>query len=191
MKEKAGRSIRASCFLAYGLLTPQTQSGLNAFRSVTDIQVSPHSLPALTLGRNTVRFWHQSPEAVKVRVTHRWREIHDRRPPGGVEAAVSPPDSGEVASLSPIVKWLPAVHPDKDFTVVDYQVMVSLRPDCRWPLSPTLHQNVGSSKTEWQVPSSFLNPGTDYYWKARARDNKGTVGAWSRVLRFRTSDSAK
>lgn len=170
---------------------PPTQSGIDAFRSETDIQVSPHSLPALTRGRNTVRFWHQSQEAVKVRITHRWREIYNKWPPGKVESAVSPGDGREVSTLTPTLTWLPAAHPDNNCTVVDYQVMVSLRPECRWPLSPTLHQNMGSAKTEWQVPASFLNPGTDYYWKVRARDNNGNTGQWSPVFRFRTSDSAR
>jgi hypothetical protein len=50
---------------------------------------------------------------------------------------------------------------------------------------------MGSDKTAWQLPATFLNPGTKYYWKVRARDSNGTIGKWSPVFRFRTSDSAK
>ena len=167
---------------------PPTQSGVDAFRSETDLQVSPHSLPALSLGRNTVRFRHDSPHPVKVRITHRWREIHDRKLPGSVERAIRAGDGGEVRSLAPVLEWS---APGEGEPAVDYQVMVSLRPDCRWPLATTLHQSVGSALTEWRVPESFLNPGTAYYWKVRARSARGDIGEWGRVFSFRTSADAR
>jgi hypothetical protein len=165
-----------------------TQTGVDAFRSETDLQVSPHSLPALSLGKNIVRLWHESPQSAKVRVTHRWKEIHDRQPPGKVLTAIEPVDRQEVQTMTPVLKWSP---PDDGDPATDYQVMVSLRPDCRWPLSTTLHQNVGSSNTEWKIPDSFLNPGTAYYWKVRARSNRGDIGEWGRVFSFKTSHDAK
>ncbi len=168
--------------------TPPTQSGVDAFRSVTDLQVAPESLPALALGKNTIRFWHHSPGAGKVRITHRWREDHGLRPPARVDTAVTPADGGEAGRLTPILKWRPAPAEGK---VVDYQVMVSLRPDCRWPLSQTLFQNVGSEKTEWTVPAGFLNPGTTYYWHVRARGGEGKIGEWGPVFRFTTAGSAR
>jgi len=105
-----------------------------------------------------------------------------------VVAAVGPGDGREVATLTPVLKWSPAVEGDP---AADYQVMVSLRPDCRWPLSTTLHQNVGSAQTEWKVPTSFLNPGTAYYWKVRSRSNRGDIGEWGTVFSFKTSNNAK
>lgn len=69
--------------------------------------------------------------------------------------------------------------------------MVSLRPDCRWPLSNSVYRNIGSAKTSWTVPASFLNPGTAYYWKVRARDSKGVIGDWSEVFSFSTAAKAK
>ena len=166
---------------------PPTQAGLDEFRVVTDLQVSPHSLPALALGRNVVRFWHRSPDGAGVRITHRWREVNGSRPPGTVTVALAPADGDQVGGLTPTLRWLPAAHPDSCGEVIDYQVMVSLRPDCRWPLSPTLHQNVGSAQAEWTVPGSFLNAETAYYWKVRARDNQGNIGKWSRVFSFTTA----
>ncbi len=106
-------------------------------------------------------------------------------------SAIGPADREASESLAPVLKWAPAVDPDPSETVVDYQVMVSLRPDCRWPLSPTLWQNVGSEKTEWAVPASFLNPDTTYYWKVRARDSRGDIGEWSPIFQFRTTENAK
>jgi hypothetical protein len=169
--------------------TPPTEAGLDGFRLVTDLQVSPHSLPALALGKNKVRFWRASSGPAKIKVTHRWREFEDRWSPAAVTAAVGPGDRGETDSLAPVLKW--AASADRGEKAVDYQVMVSLRPDCRWPLSPTLWQNVGSERTEWVVPTSFLNRSTTYYWRVRARDRRGEIGEWSPVFQFRTSANAR
>jgi hypothetical protein len=162
---------------------PPTQAGLEQFRSVTDLQVSPHSLPALALGRNVIRFRSQAGSPVKMRVTHRWREIDDRQPPEAVATVLAPGDAGQADTLQPVLRWAPAAR------AVDYQVMVSLRPDCRWPLSPALHQSAGPGKTEWQVPATFRLPGTTYHWKIRARAADGTLGPWSRVFRFKTAEA--
>ena len=164
---------------------PPSQAGVDAFRSETDLQVSPHSLPALSLGKNTIVFRQESSQPIKVRITHRWREIQDRRPPATIGKAMSPASGAEVASLTPVLTWAP------EASATDYQVMVSLRPDCRWPLSTTLHRNVGSAKTEWQVPASFLNSGTTYYWKVRARNERGDIGDWGTVFSFKTAAGAK
>jgi len=168
---------------------PAVQTGVDAFRSETDLQVSPESLPALSLGRNMIRFRQQSEG--KVRITYRWREISGRRAPGKVRAAVSPGSGGEVASLAPLLAWAPPEEVEASGEVVDYQVMVSLRPDCRWPLSTTLQQNVGSAKTEWKVPAGFLNPETTYYWKVRARNTRGDIGEWGTVFSFKTAAGSK
>ncbi|MBN2288341.1 MAG: hypothetical protein JXQ83_03340 [Candidatus Glassbacteria bacterium] len=171
---------------------PPRQAGVERFRSVSDLQVSPHSLPALSLGRNVVRYRDSGGTAVRnVRITHTWRETVGNHAPGTVSSAVSPAESGETGSLAPTLKWLSAGDPDPGDKAEDYQVMVSLRPDCRWPLSPSLYRNVGSEKCEWKVPGSFLNPGTTYYWRVRARDSRGAVGSWGKVFSFRTAARAR
>ena len=165
------------------------QAGLEKFRLVSDLQVSPHSLPALSPGKNIIRYRDSSPGTGKqVRITHKWQENNGNRPPEIVSQAVT---SGEVATLTPTLQWNPAVDKDKNDKVVDYQVMVSLCEDCRWPLSMSLYRNVGSDKCEWKVLESFLNPGTTYYWKVRARDSHGAEGEWGKVFSFRTADNAK
>ena len=168
---------------------PETQTGLDAFRSETDLQVAPESLPALSVGKNVICFRQQS--NAKVRITYRWRESDGPRPPGTVQMAVNPANDGAVSSLEPVLRWAPVKETDDSDKVVDYQVMVSLRPDCRWPLSTTLHQNVGSPKTEWKLPASFLNPGTTYYWKVRARNSRGDIGEWGPVFHFQTAADAR
>lgn len=168
---------------------PPTQAGVEAFRVAADLQVAPLSLPALRLGKNIVRYWDNSPGSRRVRITHRWREITGHRPPGNGMVAVAPADDGEVATLEPTLKWTPpGPH---GAPPADYQVMVSPERDCRWPVSPTLYQNVGSARPEWKVPATFLNRATTYYWKVRARNREGDIGPWSRAFAFTTSPKSK
>ncbi|HUU29990.1 MAG TPA: transglutaminase domain-containing protein [archaeon] len=171
--------------------SPPRQAGVDWFRSVSDLQVSPHSLPALSLGRNVVRYWDSSEGSKKVRITHKWLEKTDNHSPGRVVQAASPSIGAEVKTLEPALKWQPTGDEDAGDQVADYQVMLSLRPDCRWPLSPALYRNVGSKACEWKVPGSFLNPGTTYYWKVRARDSRGAVGGWGEIFSFKTAVKAK
>ncbi|MEA2064194.1 MAG: fibronectin type III domain-containing protein, partial [Gemmatimonadota bacterium] len=188
---KVGFALKAN-----GEADPVTQSGISWFKSVTDLQVSPHSLPALSLGENIIRYRNDSPgSAGKVRITHTWRETSGNHAPGTVTVGLSPGPGGTVKKLTPTLKWEPAIDEDSGDVdrdeITGYQVMVSLRPDCRWPVSMTLYRNVGSEKCEWKVPESFLNPGTTYYWRVRARDSRGAVGKWGEVFSFNTSKRAK
>jgi hypothetical protein len=146
----------------------KSQAGVDRFKVVTDLQVSPHSLPALRLGKNQVRFWTDGAPG-KVRITHRWREVHDRLPPGKVA-------SGD--GVASTLKWSAAER------AADYQLMISRDPQCRWPHSPTLWQNVGSATTKWAVPQGFLNSGETYYWKVRARSQTGDIGPWSDIFKL-------
>ncbi len=168
------------------------QAGVEYFKSITDLQVSPHSLPALSLGRNVIRYRDSSQAGGgRVRITHRWKERDGNRPPRRIVRAVQPDGGPAVASLAPLLRWKSAGDSDGDSDVADYQVMVSLRPDCRWPLSMSLYRNVGSAECQWRVPQSFLNPATRYYWRVRARDTAGAVGEWGEVFSFETAVDAR
>jgi len=174
-------------FILKGSAQNNTQAGVDWFKSVTDLQVSPHSLPALSLGKNLIRYRDSSPGAKSVRLTWTWRERNDNHPPSAVTEAVS---AAEFSTLKPTLQWRPAKDADNGDKVADYQVQVSLRPDCRWPVSMALYRSLGSDTCEWTLPESFLNPGTTYYWRVRARDSRGVVGEWGKVFSFRTSSGA-
>ncbi len=166
----------------------ETRSGLEWFKTVTDLQVSPHSLPALKLGRNVIRWRSQGESPGKVKVTYKWRERRDNTAPGNVSKADCP-DS--FSTLAPTLRWRAAKDSDKGDSVADYQVMVSLRPDCRWPASMSLYRNVGGPDCRWTVPEAFLNAGATYYWRVRARDSRGAVGQWGKVFSFQTTAGAE
>ncbi len=168
------------------------QAGVEHFKSVTDLQVSPHSLPALSLGRNVIRYRDSSPaEGKRVRITHRWKEARGNSAPKPIVSAELPSAGQEIESLTPMLRWKSGGDPDGAGDVADYQVMVSLRPDCRWPVSMSLYRNIGSAECQWQVPESFLNPSTRYYWRVRARDKAGVVGEWGEVFSFVTTADAR
>jgi len=169
---------------ADGKVKPDAETGIERFKLTTDIQVAPKSLPALSLGENRVIYRDDTRRPHRVRITHVWVERSDGYPPEPVAGPVRPRDGGRVKTLTPVLKWSPA-H-DRDGTVVDYHVQVSLRPDCRWPVSTNLDVDLGGPETEFRVPESWLNPATTYYWRVKARDEQGNWSEWSRIWKFTT-----
>ena len=159
------------------------QSGLDDVKIVAELQVNPGSLPALSLGNNTIRYRDESPPGRKVKVTYRWREIDDEHAPAAPEDAVSPGD-GTDTDLAPEIRWTEAVDPDGD-PIVCYRFQLSLRPDCAWPLCATFDRDVRDG-CAFQVPDGWLNPKTAYYWRVKAEDAKGNWSPWSKVFSFTT-----
>lgn len=158
------------------------QSGLDRVEIVADLQVNPRSLPALSLGRNEIGYRDESGDAREVRVTYRWREVHDEHPPNP-PVLDAPEDRAETGS-APHLEWAPAHHPD-GVEIACYRVQVSLRPDCAWPVCTNLDDDVRTG-TGFQVPSGWLNPGTTYYWRVKAEDEQGVWSEWSSIASFTT-----
>jgi hypothetical protein len=168
-----GRSVP----LKYG------QSGLMSIKIVADLQVNPGSLPALRLGRNVIRYSDETKGAHEVKVIYKWRERWDHVPDPPA-SAIAPQDSETVGSLAPRLEWTPAGDADGD-QIVNYQVKISLRPDCAWPVASTLERDIQGG-TAFQVPRGWLMPQTVYYWQVRAESSGGNLGHWSKVFSFRT-----
>ncbi|MBI4903016.1 MAG: hypothetical protein HY820_05230 [Acidobacteria bacterium] len=160
------------------------QSGLDRVKVVADLQLNPNSLPALSLGRNVIRYTDETPGGHEVKVTYKWRERAGQHVPQAPESAVSPHDGEQGVAPAPRLAWSPATDPDGD-SIVNYRVQVSLRPDCAWPVVATLDRDVRQG-TEFQVPAGWLNPATAYYWRVRAEDANGNISPWSRIFRFKT-----
>jgi hypothetical protein len=166
---------------------PPTQSGIEEVELVTDIQVSSYSLPALSKGKNVIRYRDETPGEHKVKITHIWRERNDNTPPSPPSAAVYPANGALVKNLAPEFKWRQSQDPDKGDKIADHYIMISFDPQCRWPVATALFKVTGSGKAEWQLPDGWLNGDTMYYWKVMAQDSRGVWGDWSDVFSFRTA----
>ena len=162
--------------------------GLDSLRIENDIQMAPLSLPALTLGENRITYTDESPGPRTVRLTHSWVERSSSRPPGPPSEAVYPPDGGEAEGTSFAFQWQPPVDPDGD-AIPDYHFQLSNRSDLRWPLSPNFNRLISltpdKGHARYTLPhTGLLNPDQIYYWRVRARDERGVWGPWSSIWRF-------
>ncbi|MBN2288202.1 MAG: fibronectin type III domain-containing protein, partial [Candidatus Glassbacteria bacterium] len=166
---------------------PPTQTGIESLEMAAEIQCAPNSLPALSLGRNIVRYRDETPGPHQVKITHVWRELADNHPPLPPQRPVSPADGGQAGSLAPLFKWKAARDPDSQDRVADYQITVSFDPQCRWAVSTSLCRETGSGEPQWKLSQGWLDQDTTYYWRVRGRDSRGTWGEWSPVFSFRTT----
>lgn len=174
-------------FMADESNDPPTQSGMEEVELITDIQVSTNSLPALSKGRNIIRYRDETPGEHKVKITYVWNERNDNAPPGAPDGALLPKDGESIKTLAPLFKWKSSGDPDREDEITNYNIMISLDPECRWPLATTLHKETDSGNSEWQLPEGWLNKDTSYFWKVKARDSRGVWGEWSEIYRFKTS----
>jgi len=160
------------------------QSGLDRVEIVLDLQVNPGSLPALSRGRNVVRYTDETTAPHLVKVTYKWRELSDQHAPEAPPRAISPADGAISDGLAPNLVWEASSDADGD-RIANYRVQISLRPDCAWPLVSSLDRDVREG-TSFRIPKGWLNSRTPYYWRVRAEDDKGNFGPWSKVFRFTT-----
>jgi hypothetical protein len=142
-----------------------------------DIMVSPVFLPRLRLGENKVIYTDESGQAREVRVTYKWRETTATKPPS-VPKLISPPDQRTLRDDLVTYKWQPVDG------AVTYHFQVSRDPAMRWPYRPSL--DVVYDKTEYGIPFwGIYSPDEDYYWRVRARNDKGIWSEWSQTRTFR------
>ncbi len=177
--DKKHQSEPAAYPLVYG-----GQSGLDQVKIVVDLQVNPGSLPALSLGRNVVRYTDQTEGERRVRITYKWREIDDQHAPAPPAEAVSPADGARIRKLNPRFEWTQATDRDGD-EIVCYRFQLSLRPDCAWPLATTFDRDV-RGRAIFEAPEGWLNRKITYYWRVRAEDARGKWSPWSQVFSFTT-----
>ena len=173
-------------FMANEANNPPTQSGLDALEIVTDIQVSAYSLPALSRGRNIIRYRDETPGEHKVKITHIWRERNDNTPPTIPDGPLFPTDGQIINTLAPMFSWQKASDADKGDKITNHYIMISFDPMCRWPVASALLKETGSGSPEWQLPGGWLNKDTSYFWKVKAQDKRGVWGEWSEIYRFKT-----
>ena len=168
---------RLRCELAAG-------ARLKRLNIVNDLQMAPLALPAMSVGDNQFVYTDQTPGARKVRITHNWVERSTSRQPEAPTAPAFPSDGGEVEGAQFVFRW--TAPGDR---IDDYHFELSDRQDMSWPLSPNFYKLI--SKTADRGNSQYtLPPGgllavdRKYYWRVRAKNDKGIWGPWSSTWSF-------
>jgi hypothetical protein len=160
---------------------------------LNDVQMAPLALPEMAVGQNAFAYTDGSPGDRRVRITHRWVERSETRPPLAPPAAVDPPDGGEADGTDVVFRWTPPADPDGD-AIADYHFELSGRADMRFPLSMDFAKLISRTgdvdgqkrpKAQYTLTQpGLLTPDREYYWRVRAMDRHGVWGPWSRTWRF-------
>jgi len=141
-----------------------------------DIMVSPIFLPRLRLGENKVVYTDESGPGRTVRVTYKWHETTATKPPAAPKL-IYPPDRQTLRDDVVTYKWEPVDG------AAAYHFQASRDPALRWPYRPSF--DVVRNETEYCVPFwGIYSPDEDYYWRVRARNDKGIWSEWSKVRTF-------
>ncbi len=145
------------------------------------------ALPEMMVGENSFTYTDKSSAERKVRITHEWVERSTSKPPQAPEA-VYPPDGGQAEGTDFAFRWSVPSDPDGD-RVTDYHFVLANRQDMRWPLSTNFEKLISRTadkgKAQYVMPGTgLLTGGKTYYWRVRAKDEKGVWGAWSKTFHF-------
>jgi hypothetical protein len=155
---------------------------------VNDLQMAPLALPAMSVGQNKFVYTDQSTRGRKVRITHEWVERSASRPPEAPPAPTFPPEGGQTEGTDLVFRWTPPRNPDSD-RIDDYHFELSDRPDMKWPLSTNfsklISQTADRGKAQYTLPhGGLLASDRKFYWRVRAKNDKGIWGPWSSTWSF-------
>jgi len=161
---------------------------LKGLKIISDVQTAPLGMPGLVVGENSFVYTDESPSERKVRITHQWVERSASQPPPAPTAPVFPPDGGETDGTDIVFRWASPDDPDGD-GIADYHWQLSDRSDMRWPLSPNFRKLISRTpdkgKPQYTLPYvGLLTPDRTYYWRVRAKDDKGVWGPWGQTWSF-------
>jgi hypothetical protein len=155
---------------------------------VNDLQMAPLALPAMSVGENKFVYTDESPEGRKVQITHQWVERSASRPPEAPPSPAFPNDGGEAEGTDFEFRWLPAKDSDGG-RITDYHFELADRSNMKWPLSTNFYKLISSTpdrgKEQYTLPQSgLLACDQKYYWRVRAKNEKGVWGPWSSTWSF-------
>ncbi len=161
---------------------------LKGLTIIGDVQMAAVGMPGMVIGQNGFVYTDESPGERQVRITHEWVERSASRPPEAPSAPVFPADGGETDGTDIVFKWKQAEDPDGN-RIADYHWQLSDRSDMRWPLSTNFRKLISRTpdkgKAQYTLPYvGLLSPDRTYYWRVRAKDDKGVWGSWSRTWSF-------
>jgi hypothetical protein len=155
---------------------------------VNDLQMAMLALPGMMVGENGFVYTDESPDERQVRITHEWVERSIAAPPEAPSAPLFPIEGGETEGTEIVFKWVPPADPNGE-KIADYHFELSEYADLRWPLSPNFRKLISNTadrdKAQYSLPyAGLLSPDREYYWRVRAKNERGVWGPWSRTWIF-------
>jgi hypothetical protein len=155
---------------------------------VNDIQMAPLALPTMSVGDNQCVYTDQSPGERQVCITHDWVERSASKPPEAPKAPTFPRDRGEAEGTDLVFRWPVPEEAGAD-SIADYHFELSDRQDMSWPLSPNFYKLISKTadrgKSQYTLPhAGLLTVDKEYYWRVRAKNEKGVWGPWSATWSF-------
>jgi hypothetical protein len=158
---------------------------------LNDLQMASLALPGMVVGDNCFTYTDESRGGRKVRITHEWVERSLFRPPAAPPAPMSPTEGGEADGTDIVFQWNAPQIASGD-AIDDYHFELSDRADMAWPLSSNFEKLISNTaergKARYRVPHvGLLTPGQKYYWRVRAKTDKGVWGPWSKTWSFTPS----
>jgi hypothetical protein len=180
-KVDARYEYRLKCELPAG-------SRLKRLGILNDLRVAPLALPGMVVGENQFTYSDQTAGVRKVRVVHEWVERSLSVPPATPPGPLFPDDGGTIDGTDIVFRWqVPAVAAGE--RVADYHFELSDRADIDWPLSANFEKLISNTadrvEPRYGLPYvGLLTPGQKYWWRVRARNDKGVWGPWSQTWSF-------
>jgi hypothetical protein len=164
------------------------ETRLKSLTITNDVQMAPLALPGMAVGENHFLYTDESAGPRRFRITQEWVERSASAPPAAPAGAIYPRDGGETDGTDIVFQWSPSVDPDGE-RIGDYSLELSEYPDMRWPLSPNFRKLISRTAdrgtARYTLPyEGLLTPDRPYFWRVRAKDEKGVWGPWSRTWRF-------
>jgi hypothetical protein len=183
-KGEARYEYRLKCELPPG-------ARLKRLAILNDLQMAPLALPGMAVGDNRFTYTDESRGDRKVRVTHEWVERSLFQPPAAPPAPIYPTEDGDADGSDIVFQWN-APHIASGDAIADYHFELSDRADMAWPLSSNFEKLISNTadrgKARYSVPHlGLLTPGQKYYWRVRAKTDRGVWGPWSKTWSFTPS----
>jgi hypothetical protein len=141
----------------------------------------------MVVGENQFTYTDESTRARKVRLTHEWVERSLGQAPAA-PAVVFPADHAQTDGTEIVFQWRPPADRAGE-KIADYHFQLSDRADLAWPLSSNFDKLISNTVDRGQARYSLaqaglLTPGIKYYWRIRAKSERGVWGPWSDTWSF-------